>query len=139
MRGRHSRKVEPLSGRPSAERGKNSYQAANCALLSRRVVAPAPARLGADTPEDALAICLDERARVDLDEVARLLGVERGDARERLGRLVFDDPGSGQLLPAAEYLSGNVREKLAAAREAALDDPAYLGNVEALQAVLPAD
>ena len=93
-------------------------------LLSRRVIAPAPARLGADTPEDALAICLDERAKVDLAEVARLLGVEPGEARERLGRLVFDDPGSGQLLPAAEYLSGNVREKLAAAREAALDDPA---------------
>ena len=108
-------------------------------LLSRRVIAPAPARLGADTPEDALAICLDERAKVDLAEVARLLGVEPGEARERLGRLVFDDPGSGQLLPAAEYLSGNVREKLAAAREAALDDPRYLGNVEALQAVLPAD
>ena len=108
-------------------------------LLSRRVVAPAPARLGADTPEDALAICLDERARVDLDEVARLLGVERGDARERLGRLVFDDPGSGRLLPAAEYLSGNVREKLVAARGAALDEPAYLVNVEALQAVLPAE
>ena len=35
-------------------------------LLSRRVIAPAPARLGADTPEDALAICLDERAKVDL-------------------------------------------------------------------------
>jgi N12 class adenine-specific DNA methylase len=52
---------------------------------------------------------------------------------------VFDEPGSGQLLSAAEYLSGNVRDKLAAAREAALDDPAYLGNVEALQAVLPAD
>ena len=107
-------------------------------LLSRRVIAPAPARLGADTPEDALAICLDERAKVDLAEVARLLGVEPDEARERLGRLVFDDPGSGQLLPAAEYLSGNVREKLAAARESALDDPRYLGNVEALQAVLPA-
>ena len=102
-------------------------------LLSRRVIAPAPARLGADTPEDALAICLDERAKVDLDEVARLLGVERGEARERLGQLVFDDPGSGQLLPAAEYLSGNVRGKLGAAREAALDDPRYLVNVDALQ------
>ena len=108
-------------------------------LLSRRAIAPAPARLGADTAEDALAICLDERAKVELAEVARLLGVERGEARERLGRLVFDEPGSGQLLSAAEYLSGNVRDKLAAAREAALDDPAYLGNVEALQAVLPAD
>ena len=64
-------------------------------LLSRRVIAPAPARLGADTAEDALAICLDERAKVDLAEVARLLGVERGEARERLGRLVFDEPRLG--------------------------------------------
>src|ERR1019366_6495997 len=81
---------------------------------------------------------LDERAKVDLAEVARLLGVEPGEARERLGRLGFADPRSDQLPPPARDLSGNVREKLAAARESALDDPRYLGNVEALQAVLPA-
>jgi N12 class adenine-specific DNA methylase len=108
-------------------------------LLSRRVIASSPARLGADTAEDALAICLDERGKVDLAEVARLLGAEPAEARERLGRLVFDDPASGRLVPAAEYLSGNVREKVATARQVALDDPAYLANVEALQAVLPAD
>src|SRR5213076_3218281 len=45
-------------------------------LLSERVVAPRAPRLGADTPQDALAICLDSHGRVQLDAIARLLGVE---------------------------------------------------------------
>ena len=35
-----------------------------------RVVAPRAPRLGADTPQDALAICLDTHGRVELDEIA---------------------------------------------------------------------
>ena len=36
-------------------------------------------------------------------------------ARE-LGELVYDDPSDARLIPAAEYLSGNVRVKLEQAR-----------------------
>ena len=50
-------------------------------------------------------------------------------ARE-LGTLVFDDPGTGRLIPAAEYLSGKVRDKLEAAERAAADDPRYAVNVD---------
>jgi N12 class adenine-specific DNA methylase len=42
-------------------------------------------------------------------------------------------------VPAAEYLSGNVRTKLAAARKAAADDDRYAENVDALRAVRPTD
>jgi N12 class adenine-specific DNA methylase/predicted ABC-type ATPase len=45
----------------------------------------------------------------------------------------------GTLVPAAEYLSGNVRAKLAAARIAAAQDPKYRANIEGLQAVVPRD
>ncbi len=53
---------------------------------------------------------------------------------------MFDDPAAGGTLVAAgEYLSGNVREKLAPARTAAAGDPErYTANVESLQAVQPA-
>ena len=63
----------------------------------------------------------------------------RSSARRELGTLVFDDPGTGRLIPAAEYLSGKVRDKLEAAERAAADDPRYDVNAEELRKVIPAD
>jgi len=116
-----------------------TQHAAKADIFTQRVIAPRPARLGADTPADALAICLDTHGQVRLDVVARLLGADQEQARRALGELVFDDPGTGRLVPAAEYLSGNVRVKLAQARPAAGDDPRYGANVAALERVLPRD
>lgn len=44
-----------------------------------------------------------------------------------------------RLVPAAEYLSGNVRVKLAEAEAAAAIDPRYQANVDALRGVIPHD
>jgi N12 class adenine-specific DNA methylase len=108
------------------------------ALLRERVIAPrAPVR-GADTPEDALAVCLDTVGRVELERIAELLGSTLDQARERLGELVYETPQGG-LVPVAEYLSGNVREKLEHARAAALTRPELQVNVDALARVLPVD
>jgi N12 class adenine-specific DNA methylase len=119
--------------------------AVGAAILSQRVVAPRTPRLGADTPADAAAICLDTHAELRLGEVARLLGVDPATARQQLRGLAFDDPETGRLLPAAEYLSGNVRVRLAAATEASREavaaggeDP-WVGNVAALTEVVPVD
>ncbi len=114
-------------------------RAAKAAIFSRRVVAPRAPTLGADTPADALAICLDTYGEARLVEIARLLGVSDAEAREQLGSLVFDDPGTHRLVPAAEYLSGSVRERLASAERAAADEPRYEANAAALREVLPAD
>ena len=116
-----------------------SQRAAKAAIFTRRVVAPRNPRLGADTPADALAICLDVCGDVRLAGIARLLGVDEDQAREDLGTLVFDDPGTGQLVAAAEYLSGNVRDKLKAAQRAAEEDPRFAVNAEELSKVIPAD
>ena len=105
----------------------------------RRVAAPRVPRLGAAPPAAALAISLDPWGEARPGEIARLLGTTTDDAREQLGTLVFDEPGTGRLVPAAEYLSGNVREKLAAAERAAADDPRYQPNTSALREVMPAD
>jgi N12 class adenine-specific DNA methylase len=113
--------------------------AAAAGILTERVVVPRAPRLGADTPQDALAICLDTRGRVDLREIAHLLGTDQADARARLGELVYDDPGEQRLVPAAEYLSGNVRAKLDHARQAARQRPELEENVRALERVQPAD
>ena len=113
--------------------------AAPAGILSERVVVPRTPRLGADTPQDALAICLDTHGHVDLDEIARLLGIAPQDARAQLAELVYDDPAERRLVPAAEYLSGNVRAKLDHARRATGERPELEVNVRALERVLPAD
>ena len=114
-------------------------RAAKAAVFHERVIAPRTARLGADTPADALAICLDTHGEPDLAEIARLLGTTQDDARDQLATLVFNDPATGRLVPAAEYLSGNVRGKLTAAEQAALDDPRFVMNAAALREVIPPD
>jgi N12 class adenine-specific DNA methylase/SAM-dependent methyltransferase len=114
-------------------------RAAKATIFHQRVVAPRTPRLGADTPADALAICLDTCGEVRLPEVARLLGTSEAQAQAALGTLVFDDPASSRLVPAAEYLSGNVRDKLRAAEQAAQDDAGFAVNVTELRKVIPAD
>lgn len=93
----------------------------------------------ADSPADALAICMDQHAQVRLDVIASLLGTDEATAREQLGQQVFYDPEQERLVPAAEYLSGDVRAKLRLATAAAIDDPALQVNVEALTKVIPED
>lgn len=109
-------------------------------ILERRAVAQRHVNQGADNAADALAMTMDTLGRVDLDHVAHLRGTSPSEARAELGTLVYDDPATEMLVPAAEYLSGNVRTKLAQAQEAAERDPGtYSPNVPALEAVIPAD
>ncbi|GAB2714178.1 hypothetical protein GCM10027038_10570 [Arthrobacter bambusae] len=91
----------------------------------------------AETPADALAVSLDESRRVDMERIAGLLGVDEAQARELLGTLVFEEPGTGELLPAVQYLSGDVRSKLATARETAKDESRFETNIRALEGAMP--
>ncbi|HCU50145.1 MAG TPA: helicase, partial [Micromonosporaceae bacterium] len=109
-------------------------------IFHRHGIAPRTAKTAAENPADALAITMDQVGEVDLEYIADLLGVDdETAAREALGTLVYDEPGSGRILPRAAYLSGNVRNKLDAARLAAAEDSKYDANVEALARVLPPD
>jgi len=116
-----------------------TQRATKAPIFQTRVVAPREPRHGADTAQDALAICLDEQGHPELATVARLLGVDEAAARAELGDLVWDDPATGDLVAAQMYLSGDVRAKLAEAEAAALDDQRWLPNVEALRGVMPVD
>lgn len=115
-----------------------TQQATPAALLLTRTVNPPHEVLGAETAEDALAITLETRGRVDLDHIAHLLGVDPGEARTQLGDSVYDVPGGG-LVTRAEYLSGNVRIKLEQAQAAVEEDPRFATNVTALRGVIPPD
>ncbi|MFG3423420.1 helicase-related protein [Micromonospora sp. NPDC048063] len=116
-----------------------TQRATKADIFARRVILPRAPQLGADTPQDALAICVDTHGEVRLPEVARLLGVSEPEARAALGELVYDEPDTGRLVEAPEYLSGNVRVKLRAAQAAAEEDPRFEANVRALHRVVPRD
>ncbi len=106
-------------------------------IFDARLIDPPAERLGVDSPAEAVAVCLDESGTVTIERAAQLLGASHEDARASLGDLVWEDPSTGALVPAAQYLSGNVRAKLAAAREASERDRRFAANVAALEAVLP--
>jgi N12 class adenine-specific DNA methylase len=119
----------------------DSQTAKKADIFFKRTVAPRAAKLTADNPVDALAITLDQGQGVNLRHVADLLNVDEAEARRMLGTLVFDAPTDADpdlLVPAAEYLSGDVRQKLRDAEAlAATDGPRFAENVEALKAVVP--
>jgi N12 class adenine-specific DNA methylase len=108
-------------------------------LLRERMIMPREPVRGVDTPGEAIAVCMETHGRIDLEEIARLRGLSEPDAREELGELVYHDPALGRLVPAAEYLSGNVRDKLDIARQAIGQRPELHANAAALERVLPAD
>lgn len=116
-----------------------TQSAAKATVFERRVLSPRHAVGRADSPEDAIALCLDELGAVNVDRIATLLDCPAAEARQRLGTLIYDDPAGGPPLPAASYLSGNVRARLDAARQAAVADGRWQGNVDALEAVQPRD
>ena len=99
-----------------------------------------------DTASEALAVSIGERACVDLGFMSTLLG-RPGDVEpiiEDLKGVIFKNPEAGSnpyagWETADEYLSGNVRKKLAAARAAAERDPAFADNVAALERAQPKD
>ncbi|WP_246846538.1 helicase [Humibacter ginsenosidimutans] len=111
--------------------------ASPAAIMSRRVVAPRVEIQGVDTPADAIAVSLDRTGRIDLTLIADILGMTEPDARQALTGLVYTDPGTGELIHAPAYLSGDVRAKLDAAKTKAADHRQFQANVDALTQVLP--
>ncbi|XVU24283.1 hypothetical protein ACQPZJ_44820 [Actinoplanes sp. CA-054009] len=119
---------------------KETGQATKKEIFFQRVIAPPTAVTRVAEPADALVICWDRHNQVRLDVIAGLLGLDtEQQARDALSTLVYEEPGTGELIRKAEYLSGNVRRKLTAARTAADLDSRFTVNVEALQRVVPRD
>ena len=130
---------DPFGSLPGALENFNEENrtATPAALLQHRQVVARKPLMGADTIDEALAITLDTYGAPELDQIADLLGVSEEEARDQLGTLVFDDPETGKLVTAPEYLSGNVRTKIDAARAAAAEDERWTVNVSALEEVQP--
>lgn len=108
-------------------------------ICYKRVLSPREPVQKVTSPEDAIAVCMDQHGRLDAEVIGSLLSIDVDQVPDRLGDLAFTDPQTDALVPAGEYLSGNVRAKLRAARKAAADDPVWQRNVAALEPVIPAD
>lgn len=95
----------------------------------------------ADTVSDAVSISLNTRGKIDIDYVSELTGKSADEARTELveAGIVFVDPVSQQVEMRDQYLSGNVKQKLADAKVALEADPAYQKNVDELTKVIPED
>ena len=115
--------------------------AVKAAIFSRRVLEPATLAASAETAHDAMLICLRESGKIVFSRIAELVGMAEDEARMELQRdgLIFLNPSSGDWEIREKYLSGNVREKLRQAQEAALEDARFSVNVSALEAAMPPD
>ncbi|MCW5554494.1 MAG: DEAD/DEAH box helicase family protein [Verrucomicrobiae bacterium] len=90
-------------------------------------------------PKEALLVSLNEQGRVDLDHMAGLLNKPAEEFQPDLKGIVFLNPQTNQWETDDQYLSGNVREKLAVADAAAVTDARFRENVEALKSIQPED
>ncbi|MBQ7628989.1 MAG: hypothetical protein IJS81_02055, partial [Selenomonadaceae bacterium] len=82
---------------------------------------------------DALSVSIAWHGDLDIDYMSKLLGKTPAQVISELGDNIFENPVTKLYELAEEYLSGNVREKLAIAEEAAKTNPKYKRNVDALR------
>ena len=116
-------------------------------MFSKRTIRQKVIVTSVDTASEALALSLAEKTKVDMPYMCELTGKTEEEIAEELRSVIFLNPLYGygnstepKYLPADEYLSGNIREKLEWAKRSAELYPAdYTVNVQALEQVMPTD
>ena len=108
-------------------------------MFTKRTIRQQTTIMHVDTAAEALAVSIAEKARVDLPYMAQLTGIEPEQLTKELNGVIFPVPNQNIYVTADEYLSGNVRQKLREAMQAAAQNPLYLPNVTALKAAQPKD
>ena len=116
-------------------------------MFFKRTIKPHKPVTEVDTADEALAVSMGEKAAIDMEYMMELSCKSEEELFADLKGVIFLNPlyeyGNSyepKYLMADEYLSGNVREKLATAkRSAALYPEDYTVNVQALEKVQPKD
>ena len=116
-------------------------------MFTKRTIKPHTPVTSVDTASEALAVSMGEKAQVDMEYMCSLTGKTEEEVYQELKGVIFLNPVYGyggsdeqKYLMADEYLSGNVRKKLAWAKKSAEVYPEdYKINVEALEKVQPKD
>ena len=114
-------------------------------MFTKRTIREARAVTSVDTASEALAVSIAEHACVDMAYMSQLSGKSVEELADELRGVIFqlpnalDENGFPSYVTADEYLSGNVRQKLAIARRAAEESEVFRDNVEALEKAQPKD
>ena len=106
-------------------------------IFTKRTIKKPEAVESVDTPSEALAVSLSEKAKVDLEYMSKLSGMTEDELTKELEGIIYYNPSEFRWETADEYLSGNIREKLKIARAYALSNTAYNINIEALEKAMP--
>lgn len=107
-------------------------------IFYRRIVRPVIEIVSADNAKDAFIASLKRYGRVDMDYITSIYPKSVEVIREELVDVLIEAP-DGQFVMLDEYLSGDVKTKLAEAMDAAAKDHRFALNVEKLKAVIPVD
>ena len=112
-------------------------------IFNKRTISRHDPVTATETASEALTVSLAEKARVDLEYMSELCGMSVEEIKNDLSGVIFRNivPGDGvSYVTGEEYLSGNVRQKLRYAKEAAQNGEADAQvNVKALESVQPKD
>lgn len=107
-------------------------------IFTKRVINPAKENQIAETPSDALALCIDRKGRIDFEFMQSISSFSKAQLIDELvGKDIFKNPESEDYELRSQYLSGNVIKKLRIAEQTTLVDQEYEGNVAALRNALP--
>lgn len=102
-------------------------------IFSKNTINPRTVVDHCDNAQDALILSLSEKMCVNFEYMSQLTGKSEAELIEELGDKIFQNPQKYMRWESAdEYLTGNIRTKLAAAEAAGLTR-----NAEALRAVMP--
>ena len=102
-------------------------------IFSKKTINPQVVVDHCNNAQDALILSLSEKMRVDMDYMLMLTDKSESELVAELGDKIYQNPQKNMRWESAdEYLTGNIRAKLAAAEEAGLER-----NIEALRAVMP--
>ncbi len=120
------------------KKGKKTEVVTKSDIFTKDTIAANRSAASAENVEEGLTISLNTAGRVDVSMIARLTGQKVESVTRQLidQRLVFKDR-DGNLIPAVQYLSGNVRAKLREMEGLIGIDDDYNNNVEALREIMP--
>lgn len=126
--------------------GENGTLERKADMFTKRTIKPHIPVTEVDTPSEALAVSMGERAKIDIEYMSNLCHKSEKEIYDELQGVIFlnpeynvDNPTAQKYFMADEYLSGNVRAKLRFAKAVAKTQPEYQINVESLQKVQPKD
>lgn len=122
----------------------NQFEKAD--IFFKRTIFPKIEKERVDTALEALNITVANYGYVDIENMLKLYPVSFDELKTELKGQIFLNPDKEDMEnpylgyeTAEEYLSGNVRKKLAAAKIATNLNPKYQYNVEQLENALPKD